>query len=247
MIWPFNLFSKTIPMPTSPTPSPAPKGAVQVDRIAGKPVRRIAGTPTVFWKSGMTVDGDGSPRCYHPNRASGLDRLANAGGPGDWYGVATDNDKPSGKQVIQGPDDPAPGFYISTTALQDSTKKVLDTARYVNSEKIPYSVLPENIQCNGRMGDFGTVINLNNGRVCHIVWADVGPHDEIGEGSIYLAKQIGVNPDCRKGGAPDGILFILHEGSRLGPSIIPTLTEINTIAGGHFSRLDLDFIKKTVS
>jgi Fungal chitosanase of glycosyl hydrolase group 75 len=69
-------------------------------------------------KGKLGIDADGSPHAYHPNGSPpGLDYLANAGKPGNWYGIVTDNQKASGNPVVQGSSDPAPGFYISSTAL----------------------------------------------------------------------------------------------------------------------------------
>src|SRR5271165_3204735 len=74
--------------------------------------------PAIVWEGGMQIDADGSPRAYNPVSSKGLDALGNAGRPGNWWALATVNGKSSGKPVIQGPSDPAPGFYVSTTALE---------------------------------------------------------------------------------------------------------------------------------
>src|SRR6478672_11415462 len=94
---------------------------------------------TVFFISGMNIDADGSPRAYHPVSDSGQDALRNAGKKGNWYGIITGKD---GEPILQGKNDPAPGFYISCTSLQDPSRSVSDPLRYVNSDSIPYIVLP---------------------------------------------------------------------------------------------------------
>ena len=81
---------------------------------------------------------DGAPNAYHPDN-SGLDDLSNAGTPGRWEGLAKDAD---GEPIIQGPNDPFPGYYVSATALADRTKPVNDPTRYVDASKIPFIVLP---------------------------------------------------------------------------------------------------------
>src|SRR5258708_2675267 len=83
--------------------------------------------------AGLAVDADGSPHAYAPSGSGlqGLDYLANAGHSGNWWGIATDS---HGMPYIQGPNTPAPGYYVSTTALEDGSKAVNDPARYVNSE-----------------------------------------------------------------------------------------------------------------
>src|SRR5262252_6322375 len=70
-----------------------------------------------FYKAGLNVDADGSPHAYHPDGISGLDYLGNAGRPGHWWALVTDDGKPSGNPIIQTANDPAPGFYVSTTSL----------------------------------------------------------------------------------------------------------------------------------
>jgi hypothetical protein len=87
------------------------------------------------------------------------------------YGVVTDNQKGSGKPVVQGPSDPAPGFYVSSTSYQDPTKKATDPRRYVDASTVPYAVLPSNLQSakvkgGAKMGDYATIINPKTGAVC---------------------------------------------------------------------------------
>src|SRR5580704_6936292 len=68
----------------------------------------------VLFNAGMDIDADGSPRAYNPVSSKGLDALANAGHPGNWWAIATTNGKASGEPVIQVDPEPAPGFYVST-------------------------------------------------------------------------------------------------------------------------------------
>ena len=75
-----------------------------------------------FYESGLMIDADGAYHAYHPDNKSGRDYLGNAGRPGNWWALVTDNGKPSGNPVIQSKSDPAPGFYVTSTTLQDSTK-----------------------------------------------------------------------------------------------------------------------------
>ncbi|HET6992189.1 MAG TPA: glycoside hydrolase family 75 protein [Bacteroidia bacterium] len=170
---------------------------------------------TVFFTSGMNIDADGSPRAYHPVSDSGSDKLANAGSNGKWWGIAT-NEK--GEPFIQTKTDPAPGFYVSCTALQDGSKKISDPVRYVNSDSIPYIVLPNSktILAEIKMGDIAFVKNLRNGRSSYAICADVGSKDKIGEGSIALADSLGINSSPRKGGTRDSVLYIVFPGSGNG-------------------------------
>jgi hypothetical protein len=181
----------------------------------------------VFFTSGMNIDADGSPRAYHPVSDSGSDNLANAGHKGNWWGIVTEKDEP----VIQGKDDPAPGFYVSCTSLQDALKKISDPARYVNSDSIPYIVLPNNktLLAEIQMGDIARVKNLRNGKFAYAICADVGSKDKIGEGSIKLAKLLDVPSSPRKGGIADSIYYIVYPGSGSGkPLTVHAIDSIGT-------------------
>ena len=172
-------------------------------------------TNVLHWTAGMNIDADGSPRAYHPVSDSGADALANAGHAGNWWGIVTDK---YGKPLIQGKDDPAPGFYISCTALVDRTKNDTDCARYVNADSIPYVVIPANAEIRryARMGDIARVKNLRNGKSSYAICADVGPKDKIGEGSVFLAQQLGINASPRTGGVRDSVSCTIFIGSGNG-------------------------------
>lgn len=161
----------------------------------------------LFYESGLAIDADGSPRAYGPNN-TGLDWTANAGHPGNWYGIVTDS---SGDPIIQGANGPYPGMYVSTTALQDHSKILTDTARYVDSEKINYiSVASDLIKMYGlRMGDLAAVYYRNTNTLCSAVCGDVGPRGKYGEGSIALASQLGMNNNPRHGGCSDGVITVI--------------------------------------
>jgi len=184
-------------------------------------------TSAFLFTSGMTIDADGSPRAYHPNN-TGLDDNQNAKtSKGAWVGVVSVDGKP----VIQGPIDPAPGFYVSGTTLHDRTKKVSDPRRYVDSETVPYIALPPRVlgPAGAGMGDFAAVMNRKNGSVAFAIVADQGPRNRIGEGSIALAKALGINSNARVGGVAGGIVYIVFSGSGNGQP--RSVEEINSKAG----------------
>lgn len=167
-----------------------------------------------FYEAGMTIDADGAPNAYNPQN-TGIDDLANAGDPGYWEALAKDRE---GKPYIQGPNDPFPGYYISTTALADRTKPFDDPTRYVDATKIPFIVLPGNLarELAARPGDFAAVFNLQNGMSSPAIFADVGPVDHLGEGSVALAESLGIRSDARNGGARGRILYLVFPGSGNG-------------------------------
>jgi hypothetical protein len=187
------------------------------------PIWHLPGSAVFFYESGMTIDADGAPNAYHPDN-TGLDDLANAGAPGNWQGLAKDGE---GEPFLQGPEDPFPGYYVSTTALADRTKRVNDPARYVDASKIPFIVLPGGMarQFGARPGDFAMVVNSRNGKSSYAIFGDVGPFDRIGEGSIALAENLGIRSDARNGGARRGILYLVFPGSGNGQP--RTVDEIN--------------------
>ena len=172
------------------------------------PIWQLPDSQAFFFISGMTIDADGAPNAYHPDDM-GLDELANAGAPGRWNGIITDQD---GNPLIQRKSDPSPGYYISCTSLSDKTKKFNDPTGYVDASKIPYVVLPQDIADRGgeRLGDFAIVMNLRNGKSSFAIYADIGT---LGEGSVALADALGIRSDARRGGEHDGILYLFFPGS----------------------------------
>lgn len=198
-----------------------------------------AGPGLPFWfLSEMTIDADGGYRTYHPDSKSGLDALGNGGKPGNWWALVTDNGKPSGNPIVQGPGDPAPGYYISKTSLENKTYKSTDPRRYVDSESVPYMVLPPQVKDAGgaKLGDMATVINTKNMAFVHAIFADIGPRKHIGEASIQCAKAIGVASNPRTGGTSSkSILYIVYPGSGNGQ---PRSNEvINNLGSMYFKNL----------
>lgn len=181
-----------------------------------------------FFVAGMAIDADGAYRAYHPAPGKGLDHLGNAGKPGNWWALVTDTGKPSGEPIVQGSADPAPGYYVSATALEDTSKSRTDPRRYVDSQTIPYVVLPAHGNFNARRGDLAAAFRMDTGECCGAVYADVGPRAKIGEGSMALADALGVPSNPRSGGTDSGIGYIVFPGSRVSWPL--TADEIRTHA-----------------
>lgn len=164
----------------------------------------------VRWRSGMAIDCDGSPHAYAP-LASGLkalDYLANAGKPGNWYGLIVGLDD---EPIIQGANDPAPGFYISPTAFSDRTRPLHDPRRYIDSETVPYIAIPPDLVrlAGVKLGDLAMV--LYNGVQCGAICADIGPRTRIGEGSVFLATQLHIPASPKNGGIPAGVSYTIFK------------------------------------
>jgi hypothetical protein len=186
-------------------------------RIGYSDINSLQGDDSAFfYESGLMIDADGAYRAYHPDNRSGLDYLGNAGRPGNWWALVTDNGKPSGKPIIQSKSDPAPGFYISTTSLQDSSKDADDPRRYVDAESVNFFVLPGKLGMGAKLGDFGVVIRPDQNDYDYAIYADAGPASKIGEGSIALAAALGLPSSPKNGGTGHGIIYVVFPGSRHG-------------------------------
>lgn len=144
----------------------------------------------LYWRDGdLSLDYDGAPNAYAPDgHGTPLDKLANAGKPGNWWGIATDD---VGQPLVQGPGEPYPGYYISTTAL--SWPGQSRTSKYVDSTQISFLSLPPAFKDLGaRLGDLALVSSSQTGASRWALWADVGPRKKLGEGSQQLARALGV-------------------------------------------------------
>lgn len=205
-----------VPSPSPEPPSSGAAGDVTTARtrtatIGGVPTYAVQGKRGVAFRGGLSVDADGSPRAYHP-RNIGLDALGNAGRPGNWWGLATDG---RGQPYVQGPNDPAPGYYVSTTALADARYPASDPRRYVDAEAIPFIAIPPQLRSQGvQLGDLVAVRNERTGKTVFAVVADIGPSGHLGEGSIKLAQELGINADARRGGAGSGVSYVVFPGTK---------------------------------
>jgi hypothetical protein len=167
--------------------------------VKGQPILQEEDGSITFYGEAC-VDADGSPRAYHPY-GQGLDYLENAGHAGNWWGIVTDQ---LGYPVLQGEKDPAPGFYISTTSLQNKQFRRTDPRRYIDSEQVPFIVVPGPVARAAKgivLGYKAEVLNPNTGKKISAVVADLGPASHLGEISISAASQLGINPDPKTGGS----------------------------------------------
>lgn len=191
--------------------SKKPKVIATVKDSSGKSVDvyQDDGDAAFFYLAAMSVDADGSPRAYHPrdypvDRHTGLDNPAHAGKPGNWWALATDNDKPSGTPLVQKASDPAPGYWISMTALSSGAPS--NPKSYVDAEVIPYIVMPTGLG-GAKKGDFGIVLNTQNGKFTGAIFADTNP--AVGEASIACAEALSVPKDARNGGISKQVIGYL--------------------------------------
>lgn len=195
----------------------------------------------VWYTADADIDADGANgqksgrAAYHP-RNIGLDFNANAGYPHDPDSyknilVLDHNAKP----IIQGAEDPAPGYFISKTAYRFPDKISSDPEAYLDSESVDYIVVSPRVQ----LGVSGVVLgcraratNIRNGKAHDCIVGDIGPSRKIGELSISLAKKLGIDSSPKDGGTDE--LIVKYE---LWPdqhgSISGQLIALQTARGRH--------------
>lgn len=164
----------------------------------------------------MAIDGDGAngqtggvpvyaPQGYSP---APLDFLANAGGPGDWFGVVTDN---NGNPILQDANGPAPGAYVSATSYQWAGFSATDPLAYVDAASVPFIVLPSHWRMEAVgvvLGCKATVEDTKTGKILDAAGVmDFGPRAKLGEASVACAKFFGI-PSSPKDGGTDEKRFI---------------------------------------
>lgn len=182
--------------------------------VGGEPVY-IEKQEYVYWTGEFTVNGDGSPRCYGPKgcKPTPLDYLGNAGSygpPQNWWAICTDDGTSSGDPIVQSKNNPYPGLFVSMTAYINSEYYYSDPRRYLDSEKVLFSVVPGNVRnaTAGKCKGCRCVVTDNKtGTMCECVIGDIGPTNHLGEGSIALAKFFGLNADPKAGGSSDATRF----------------------------------------
>lgn len=164
----------------------------------------------------MQIDGDGangqsSAPAYAPEGwGETLDRLGNAGRPGNWYGVVTNTGKADGTPVKQTKDHPKPGAYVSATSYRLPGFSRGDPRSYVDAYTIPYFVLPGHWRSEAKgvvCGCRGTITDTRSGKVLECGIFDFGPRAKLGEASIAAARFFGV-PSSPKDGGTDERRFI---------------------------------------
>lgn len=149
--------------------------------------------------------------------------------PANWFGLATDDGRPTGRPVIQGPGDPAPGFYVSQTALGDPSFPTTSPRRYVDSLTVPYVSVPSTMLNVVAIGDVGVV--FYGGAQSSVIVADVGPPRRIGEGSIALANELGLfRGNVNAGHDEPDLLYLLFPGTAATPKWPRSHDDIDRVA-----------------
>lgn len=185
----------------------------------------------VFFKADGDVDADGANSQNGKQAAymvgnKGSEHLAN-GGMKMLEGKVVFAASWGKDIVLVGPDGQplvvGGGVIPSMTWWRDRTKKVNDPSSYVDSETVPYIVVPALI-IQGVEGIVrGCKARASIGaKSVDCVVADKGPRSKIGELSIEACRAIGLNPSPRSGGTekPE-ILYELWPGT---PAVVNGFT-----------------------
>ena len=188
-------------------------GAVQI-------FRDINANAIVFM-SQMQVNTDGAPDSYHPDNI-GITHICNGVSIGPrcvwkpncltefnqakaerfrgatkicFFALATGAD---GAPIIQGGADPKPGYFVSTTALKQPGKNSRTPQAQLDSNTVPFAVIPGAWQSTRRpgprLGDFGVAYRRSTDKLAFFVIGDTGPRNKLGEGSVALHEALGNDP-----------------------------------------------------
>lgn len=101
--------------------------------------------------------------------------------------------------AVQPSDAPAPGFYVSTSAVvADASRSAWEQERYVDAQSIPYAALTPWFKTWGtELGDFGLAMDPLTGAASGFVFADAGYQNKVGEVSTKLLSLLGGDEEGR--------------------------------------------------
>ena len=162
--------------------------------LASIPIPPQARAPSVEMRAFLHVDVDGAPNAYGPPGFKTLDfeKHAHVGGKltGKIVGYLTHRDGRT--PVIQGPGDPRPGYYISTTAFYDrAIDDERNPRRYLDAARVNYVVLGDfAIQHHVKVGDFAAVYSSRSRKSVFALVGDEGNASGC-EGSLALVRALG--------------------------------------------------------
>lgn len=163
-------------------------GALLIFAQAEQPYR---GQPVEF-TTNMAVDVDGAPNAYGPKDKPTLDFELNAHEGARLSGRVVGYLTKDGHPILQGPDDPFPGYYISTTGFADEkNQNLLDPRRYLDATKVNYVVRGRLARQNHvALGDFAVVHSTRTQKTVYAIVGDSG-NSSGAEGSLALLQALG--------------------------------------------------------
>ena len=195
----------------------------------------------------MTVNVDGAPNAYGPpeKATEALDFELNAHvgakADGEIVGYLTEDDD-GRRPVVQGPDDPRPGFFISTTSYFDvRNPRETDPRRYVNAAEVNYVVRGTAARKGGvELGDFCAVHSLRTRLTVFALVGD-GGNRRGSEGSLALLQRLGYPVKNGKSGGADDPEIVVRYFARSNPGQAFFFTQAELDAMAFSLGLDHDF------
>jgi hypothetical protein len=192
----------------------------------------------------MMVDVDGAANAYGPNDSTALDYELNAHEgarkSGSIVGYLT---KADGRTpIVQGPTDPYPGFYISTSGYTDKNNSHReDPRRYVNAAEINYTLWARVARDAGvALGDFCTVHSLRTGLTVYAIVGDSG-NNSGAEGSAALLRRLSYNVNGGKSGGEDDRKIVVRYFAGTNPNKLFFFHQPELEARARALDLDIDF------
>jgi hypothetical protein len=141
----------------------------------------------------MDVDVDGAPNAYGPPGKPTLDNLLDAHSlereDQEIVGYLVDDKQ---HPILQGPNDPFPGYYVSQTAYtDDANPNERDPHAYVDARNINYVVRGDEAEHHGaQVGDFVAAYSKRTQKAAFAIVGDTGnPTGD--EGSLHLLQDLG--------------------------------------------------------
>jgi hypothetical protein len=196
-------------------------------------------------KVSMAIDVDGAPNAYGPDNDKALDFEANARvhakKDGKIVGYLTRNDD-GRTPIVQGPNDPFPGFFVSTTTYSDKNNaRATDPRRYVNAAEINFTLHADAAKKKDvKMGDFCVVHSLRTRQTVFAIVGDSG-NSSGEEGSLALLQHLGYAVKNGKAGGEDSKNIVVRYFANTNPSKQFFFNQGELDAAAQALNLDTDF------
>lgn len=172
----------------------------------------------VFFLGDADIDADGANGQHGAQAAymvgdRGSELLGNGGmgmrggrvvGVTDWYRDIVICDEKGMPVVFAG------GVIASKTSYRFPGRDPRDPAAYVDSETVPYIVVPPIVRTDTKgkvLGCKCCVTHKATGRAVLGVVADIGPRNKVGEVSIEMARRLGLPHSPRIGGTSAPVIL----------------------------------------
>ena len=135
-----------------------------------------------------------------------------------------------GTPIVQGPNDPAPGFYVSTTAYADTKNpRHEDPRRYVNAAEINYTLHARAAREAGvERGDFCVVHSLRTRQTVFAIVGDSG--NSSGAKGLSASATAGLSSEKRQ----------VRRGRQTKPWCVPVFCQDNPGERLLLSQAELD-------